>query len=405
MAQKKLRIVYAFKFSTKLVSTLNPFSIKASSRVDSTYMHMFKEDGHLWLPSKLLPGRNPRFARPKQHEELSIVIGFLREMAIINYIGVTFGFAMVVLLQCTAAQTVHVVGDSMGWTVPQGGAQAYINWANGKNFMVGDILTFDFATNNHDVLRVPKASFDGCTASNPIGETITTGPANITLDSAGEHYYICTVGRHCLGGQKLAITVSSGTTRASPPSTTPRSAPPTSPTASPSPSSNSTPADCAPTPASSPISPVTPESSVIYEVKAGFAKAVEVSSPHSEAVFANSFPPSECVFREDGILDEKTNLHYDNTCMFDAQLDAGYAALEKTGFSKMEIIVSETGWASDGNEDEAGATLENAKTYNHNMHNRLAKKTEIPYRPKAVPRAYIFALFNENLKPGPTSER
>ncbi|CAK7356922.1 unnamed protein product [Dovyalis caffra] len=182
----------------------------------------------------------------------------------------------------------------------------------------------------------------------------------------------------------------------------------------------------------------------------GLTKAVQVSSPHSEAVFANSFPPSACVFKEDvliymkpllqffsqigspfyinaypflayksdpehidinyalfksnrGILDEKTNLHYDN--MFDAQLDAGYVALEKAGFPKMEIIVSETGWASRGDEDEAGATLENARTYNRNLRKRLAKKKGTPYRPKAVPRAYIFALFNENLKPGPTSER
>ncbi|KAL5758271.1 hypothetical protein ACOSP7_020882 [Xanthoceras sorbifolium] len=185
-------------------------------------------------------------------------------------------------------------------------------------------------------------------------------------------------------------------------------------------------------------------------VRLGLNKIVEVSSPHSEAVFANSFPPSACIFREDvsqymkslleffsqigspfyinaypflaykndpehidinyalfqknaGIHDAKTNLHYDN--MFDAQVDAAYAALEKAGFGKMEVIVSETGWASRGDENEAGANAKNARTYNYNLKKKLAKKKGTPYRPKTPVRAYVFALFNENLKPGPTSER
>ncbi|XP_030488446.2 glucan endo-1,3-beta-glucosidase 14 [Cannabis sativa] len=184
--------------------------------------------------------------------------------------------------------------------------------------------------------------------------------------------------------------------------------------------------------------------------KLNLHKSIEVSSPHSEAVFANSYPPSSCVFKEDvaqimipllkffqqigtpfyinaypflayksdpehidinyalfkkspGIFDAKTNLHYDN--MFDAQLDAAYAALEKAGFPKMEVIVSETGWASKGDSDEAGANLKNARTYNLNLKKKLLKKKGTPYRPKTKVRAYIFALFNENLKPGPTSER
>ncbi|KAL1298072.1 hypothetical protein HN51_042494 [Arachis hypogaea] len=184
--------------------------------------------------------------------------------------------------------------------------------------------------------------------------------------------------------------------------------------------------------------------------KLGLAKDIQVSSPHSEAVFANSYPPSSCTFKDDvmpymrpllqffsqigspffinaypflaykndpqhidinyalfqkspGIYDAKTKLHYDN--MFDAQVDAAYAALEKVGYTKMEVIVSETGWASRGDENEAGATLKNARTYNKNLRKRLLKKKGTPYRPKMVVRAYIFALFNENLKPGPTSER
>lgn len=54
---------------------------------------------------------------------------------------VLLGVVAAVLLQCTTAQTVHVVGDNIGWTIPQGGAQAYQTWAASKQFVVGDILS------------------------------------------------------------------------------------------------------------------------------------------------------------------------------------------------------------------------------------------------------------------------
>ncbi|KAJ8471360.1 hypothetical protein OPV22_025703 [Ensete ventricosum] len=177
---------------------------------------------------------------------------------------------------------------------------------------------------------------------------------------------------------------------------------------------------------------------------------IEVSTPHSEGVFVNSFPPSSCTFKEDvlvlmkpildffsqigsplyinaypfisykndpehidinyalfqsnaGIHDAKTDLHYDN--MFDAKIDAAYTALEAAGYGKMAVRVSETGWASAGDANEAGATLHNARTYNYNLRKRLFKKKGTPLRPKMVVQAYVFALFNENLKIGPSSEK
>ncbi|XP_076907559.1 glucan endo-1,3-beta-glucosidase 14-like [Bidens hawaiensis] len=177
---------------------------------------------------------------------------------------------------------------------------------------------------------------------------------------------------------------------------------------------------------------------------------VQITTAHSQAVFANSYPPSACIFKEDvaqnmkkllelftqmgspfclnaypflaymgslgqidinyalfnptdGVYDEKTKLHYDN--MLDAQIDAAYAALVDAGFGKMEVIVTETGWASDGDPNEGAATPENARTYNYNLRKRLAKRKGTPRRPKSMLKAYIFALFNENSKPGPTSER
>uniref|UniRef100_A0ACD5ZN12 Uncharacterized protein n=1 Tax=Avena sativa TaxID=4498 RepID=A0ACD5ZN12_AVESA len=180
------------------------------------------------------------------------------------------------------------------------------------------------------------------------------------------------------------------------------------------------------------------------------SRTIEVNTPHSEAVFGSSYPPSNGTFRPDlmvylkplldffsktgapfyvnaypflaymsdpehidvkyalmepnaGILDPKTNLHYDN--MFEAQLDATYSALELAGYPDMEVRVSETGWASEGDASETAATLENARTYNFNLRKRLFLRKGTPYRPKRVVKAFIFALFNEDQKTGPGSER
>ncbi|KAK4789675.1 hypothetical protein SAY86_016979 [Trapa natans] len=177
---------------------------------------------------------------------------------------------------------------------------------------------------------------------------------------------------------------------------------------------------------------------------------IQITTAHSQAVFSNSYPPSSCRFRDDiihymkpvleffqeigspfclnaypflsymgdpenidinyalfepnnGTYDPITDLHYDN--MLDAQIDAAYAALESAGYNKMEVIITETGWASKGDSNEVAATVRNARTYNYNLRKRLAKRKGTPMRPKSVLKAYIFALFNEYQKPGPTSER
>ncbi|CAL0325950.1 unnamed protein product [Lupinus luteus] len=141
--------------------------------------------------------------------------------------------AILMVLQCTEAVTVHVVGDSLGWTVPED-TSAYQTWASSNNFALGDILSFNFETNRHDVAEVAKGSYESCTSNNSIGSIITIGPTNITLNREGEHFYICTIGQHCNAGQKLAINVSATpstgalppSAAAFPPSTTTTTPPP-----------------------------------------------------------------------------------------------------------------------------------------------------------------------------------
>lgn len=55
--------------------------------------------------------------------------------------------------------------------------------------------------------------------------------------------------------------------------------------------------------------------------------------------------------------------------------------------------------------EPAGATPENAKKYNGNLIKLASQKKGTPLRPDSDLKMYVFALFNENQKPGPTSER
>ncbi|XP_076936851.1 stellacyanin-like [Bidens hawaiensis] len=111
-----------------------------------------------------------------------------------------------VCVPSTVAQTSHTVGDTFGWNVTNDGSVTYTNWAARQTFAVGDTLVFNFTTGFHDVAEVSQAAFGPCTITNPISND-PNGPATITLSTAGNHYYICTFGRHCSLGQKLSITV------------------------------------------------------------------------------------------------------------------------------------------------------------------------------------------------------
>ncbi|KAE9598985.1 hypothetical protein Lal_00022550 [Lupinus albus] len=178
---------------------------------------------------------------------------------------------------------------------------------------------------------------------------------------------------------------------------------------------------------------------------------IQVSTPSSLAVLQNSYPPSAGSFKSEingimyqflsflsttktpfwinaypyfayeddpsaipldyvlgnnpnaGIVDPYTKLHYDN--MLYAMVDAVYFAIAKMGFRNIEVRVSETGWPSKGDPNEVGASPQNAATYNRNLIRRQMANEGTPLTPRLRLEVYLFALFNEDMKPGPTSER
>ncbi|XP_077249544.1 glucan endo-1,3-beta-glucosidase 11-like [Tasmannia lanceolata] len=185
-------------------------------------------------------------------------------------------------------------------------------------------------------------------------------------------------------------------------------------------------------------------------VQLGLDSYIHVSTANSLAVLSDSYPPSAGEFRSDlaeimrpllqflantgapfwinaypyfaykddpnripldyvlfnpnsGMVDPYTKLLYDN--MLYAQADAAIFAIARMGFGGLEIRVSETGWPSKGDPNEVGATLQNAAIYNRNLLRRQLGNEGTPLRPNQRLEVYLFALFNEDMKPGPTSER
>lgn len=185
-------------------------------------------------------------------------------------------------------------------------------------------------------------------------------------------------------------------------------------------------------------------------VQLGLDKYIHVSTPSSLAVLEQSFPPSAGSFKSEvagvmsqllqflsttkapfwinaypyfaykgdpnsisldyvlfnpnaGMVDPYTKLHYDN--MLYAQVDAVIFAIARLGYGGIEVRVSETGWPSKGDADEVGASVENAAVYNKNLLRRQLRNEGTPLRPNMRLEVYLFALFNEDMKPGPTSER
>eukprot|EP01018_Ginkgo_biloba_P013389 Gb_13885 [translate_table: standard] len=104
-------------------------------------------------------------------------------------------------------------------------------------------------------------------------------------------------------------------------------------------------------------------------------------------------------------FEDAGGLAYSN--MLDAQLDAVVAAMEQLGYSQVNLAISETGWPSKGDDNQPGANVANAARYNTQLVDKALAYPPLgtPRRPQTFIPTFIFALFNENQKPGPTTER
>ncbi|KAL1550672.1 glucan endo-1,3-beta-glucosidase-like [Salvia divinorum] len=174
---------------------------------------------------------------------------------------------------------------------------------------------------------------------------------------------------------------------------------------------------------------------------------IKISTPHSLGILSNSTPPSAGRFRQgydvyvirpmlsflrwtdsafminpypffgaseatldyalfranEGVVDGQTGLVYGN--MVDAQLDAVFSAMRRLGFDDVEVVIAETGWPSRGEAGQLGADAGTAAEYNRKVMRHVASGVGTPLMPNRTFETYIFALFDEDLKPGPVCER
>ncbi|GFP93671.1 glucan endo-1 3-beta-glucosidase [Phtheirospermum japonicum] len=174
---------------------------------------------------------------------------------------------------------------------------------------------------------------------------------------------------------------------------------------------------------------------------------IKISTPHSLGILSSSTPPSTGKFRNGydyyilkplleflkatnspfminpypffacsdemldyalfrpnrGLFDENTKITYDN--MLDGQLDAVFSAMRRLGFNDVDIVIAETGWPTRGDVGQTGVDAECAAEYNRKLVQHVTSGIGTPLMPNRTFETYIFALFDEDLKPGPTCER
>jgi exo-beta-1,3-glucanase (GH17 family) len=102
-------------------------------------------------------------------------------------------------------------------------------------------------------------------------------------------------------------------------------------------------------------------------------------------------------------VDPATGLKYTN--LLDEMLDAVVVAMAKLGYPHVKLAVAETGWPNGCDFDQIGGNVHNAAIYNRNLVMRMAKNPGTPVRPGAKMPVFVFSLYNEDLKPGPGTER
>ncbi|KAJ6795358.1 glucan endo-1,3-beta-glucosidase 4 isoform X1 [Iris pallida] len=118
--------------------------------------------------------------------------------------------------------------------------------------------------------------------------------------------------------------------------------------------------------------------------------------PLEYALFRSLTPNSQ-------IVDPNTLFYYTN--MFDAMVDAAYYSMQALNFSAIPVLVTASGWPSLGGANEPDATIDNALVYNSNLVNHVLNGSGTPSQPSIPINTYLYELFNEDLRPGPISEK
>jgi exo-beta-1,3-glucanase (GH17 family) len=104
-----------------------------------------------------------------------------------------------------------------------------------------------------------------------------------------------------------------------------------------------------------------------------------------------------------GVMDSTSGLRYFN--LFDAVVDSVFYAIAALNHSELPLVVTSTGWPTQGDPNEVGASVSNAQVYNGNLVKRVLTNVGTPAKPSSVINTYLNGLFDEDKNVGPVSER
>ncbi|KAL5580658.1 hypothetical protein UlMin_013100 [Ulmus minor] len=113
-----------------------------------------------------------------------------------------------------------------------------------------------------------------------------------------------------------------------------------------------------------------------------------------------SFHQNKNISRDFALFKEAAKPHNDSHKTYKNSFDLSYdtlvTALSTLGFPKIDIVVAQIGWPTDG---VANATSSNAKTFMTGLIEHLRSKSGTPLRPKNPPlETYILSLLDEDLR-------
>ncbi|XP_058099921.1 glucan endo-1,3-beta-glucosidase 7-like [Magnolia sinica] len=100
--------------------------------------------------------------------------------------------------------------------------------------------------------------------------------------------------------------------------------------------------------------------------------------------------------------DPRTGVRYQN--LFDVMVDAVISAMAAMGHKGIPVIVTETGWPSDGDVNEGDANKQFARMYNVGLVRHLRSGNGTPLLREGPTETYIYELFDEDMKQGPGSD-
>nr|XP_043616093.1 mavicyanin-like [Erigeron canadensis] len=108
---------------------------------------------------------------------------------------IVFGFVI------TSNANTYIVGDNSGWDI----STNLDTWEQGKKFIVGDVLVFQYASTD-SVCEVGQESYRTCNTTKVIN-CFSDGNTSIPLTTPGERYFFCGNRLYCYSGMKLDVIV------------------------------------------------------------------------------------------------------------------------------------------------------------------------------------------------------